>query len=516
MTTYNTKWLNDKDGTKFFPVTHFNSVYNADGDNLTTVLSDLDNYATEDYVDTAVSNLVNSAPATLDTLKELSDALGGDANFATTVSTQIGQKQDAITSSNKLSADLIEDGTTNKAYTATEQSKLANIAAGAEVNQNAFSNVKVGSTTIAADSKTDTLELVAGDNVTLTPDATNDKVTIAATDTQRTRYYLTKNNETYVLRNANSAIITLRSLLNEFLEDKDVEILYNGNNKWYHAVSGNVTMSASVTLVSESDGIIYQIALNEDSNQQTITGVETQYPIPSAYDNDPEMDGTASAGSSTSYAKGDHVHPTDTSRAPLASPALTGTPTAPTAATGTNTTQIATTAFVKSAVDGKQDVISDLATIRSGASAGATAYQKPSGGIPSTDLASGVIPIISTDIATDATSDTKTASPKAVKTYVDDAQNVVIIPVNNSVVSTYFILGCAAAIATDSDFVYDATNAPEVYTDINTLLNTIYSYKDSGKQVFVKALANAGSSAQYSELRVFVFRNNTILLGAGP
>ena len=53
----------------------------------------------------------------------------------------------------------------------------------AEVNQNAFSNIKVGSTTIAADSKTDTVELVAGDNVTLTPDATNDKVTISATDT---------------------------------------------------------------------------------------------------------------------------------------------------------------------------------------------------------------------------------------------------------------------------------------------------------------------------------------------
>jgi hypothetical protein len=39
------------------------------------------------------------------------------------------------------------------------------------------------------------------------------------------------------------------------------------------------------------------------------------------------------------------------SKAPLASPALTGTPTAPTASAGTNTTQIATTAFVKSEVD---------------------------------------------------------------------------------------------------------------------------------------------------------------------
>ena len=43
-------------------------------------------------------------------------------------------RQAAITSSNKLSADLISDGTTNKAYTATEKTKLSNIASGAEVN----------------------------------------------------------------------------------------------------------------------------------------------------------------------------------------------------------------------------------------------------------------------------------------------------------------------------------------------------------------------------------------------
>lgn len=71
--------------------------------------------------------------------------------------------------------------TTQIATTAFVQTALSN--SGYEANQNAFSNVKVGSTTIAADSKTDTLELVAGSNVTLTPDATNDKVTIKATDT---------------------------------------------------------------------------------------------------------------------------------------------------------------------------------------------------------------------------------------------------------------------------------------------------------------------------------------------
>ena len=42
------------------------------------------------------------------------------------------------------------------------------------------------------------------------------------------------------------------------------------------------------------------------------------------------------------------------------------------------------------AITSKQDIISDLDTIRSGAAAGATAYQKPGTGVPKTDLASGV------------------------------------------------------------------------------------------------------------------------------
>lgn len=85
----------------------------------------------------------------------------------------------------------------------------------------------------------------------------------------------------------------------------------------------------------------------------------------------PLVNGTATAGTSLRYSRQDHVHPTDTTRAPLASPtfsgtvtipagasisgyaqldspAFTGTPVAPTAAVGTNTTQIATTAFVAS------------------------------------------------------------------------------------------------------------------------------------------------------------------------
>ncbi len=74
---------------------------------------------------------------------------------------------------------------------AYDHSQTSHAPTNAEVNQNAFSNVKVGSTTISADSKTDTLELVAGTNVTLTPDATNDKVTITTNDTKVTQTAVT-------------------------------------------------------------------------------------------------------------------------------------------------------------------------------------------------------------------------------------------------------------------------------------------------------------------------------------
>lgn len=70
-----------------------------------------------------------------------------------------------------------------------------------------------------------------------------------------------------------------------------------------------------------------------------------QFVINQAASATPIMDGTAAVGTSTRFARGDHVHPTDTSRAALTSPTFTGVPAAPTASPGTNTTQIATTAY---------------------------------------------------------------------------------------------------------------------------------------------------------------------------
>ena len=75
------------------------------------------------------------------------------------------------------STEYVDEAVANN-FTAAEKTKLSGIAANAEVNQNAFSNVVVGSTTIAADSKTDSLTIAAGTGIAVTGDATNDKVTI--------------------------------------------------------------------------------------------------------------------------------------------------------------------------------------------------------------------------------------------------------------------------------------------------------------------------------------------------
>lgn len=92
----------------------------------------------------------------------------------------------------------------------------------------------------------------------------------------------------------------------------------------------------------------------------------------------PKMDGTAAVGSETAFARGDHIHPTDTSRAALASPTFTGTPTAPTATTSTSNTQIATTAFVHAAIEAAQvDAAMFQGTVNTGTDiSGLTDYKK--------------------------------------------------------------------------------------------------------------------------------------------
>jgi len=82
------------------------------------------NFATESYVDTAVSNLIDTAPDALNTLNELAAALNDDASFSTTVNNSIATKL-AISDfgtyfDNNLAnkdTDNLSEGSTNQYYT---------------------------------------------------------------------------------------------------------------------------------------------------------------------------------------------------------------------------------------------------------------------------------------------------------------------------------------------------------------------------------------------------------------
>jgi hypothetical protein len=112
---------------------------------------------------------------------------------------------------------------------------------------------------------------------------------------------------------------------------------------------GNTTGSTT-TLQGTTNGV----TAAADTNSVALA--TTAYVVGQAGSATPLVNGTAAVGTSLRYARQDHVHGTDTSRAPLASPTFSGTPSLPTGTTGVtqtagnNTTALATTAFVQQEV----------------------------------------------------------------------------------------------------------------------------------------------------------------------
>lgn len=299
-------------------------------------IADTSLLATKSYADTAAATaaagVVNSAPAALDTLSELATALGNDANFSTTTATALGNRVrvdaaqtftagektqarsniDAVSTTDARLSDTRTptDGSVTTAKIADSAVTAAKLAAGA-----AFPSQTV---TYASTS----WNMVADDLGGWPPRSAGDSVGF------RRFNYVSGSRFSAEFASIIQSLIgkTATFTYRHIVTNVDTSVVYTitsmdpvptDSNFWY-GVGNYVSGDANTVYASSSSHRLISIQVSQSGNF-----LQTN-------------------GTTVSWA----AIPTDTTRAPLASPALTGTPTAPTAAVDTNTTQVATTSFV--------------------------------------------------------------------------------------------------------------------------------------------------------------------------
>ena len=140
---------------------------------------------------------------------------------------------------------------------------------------NSFGEVKVGSDIIEADSNNDRIELVAGDNITLTADVTNDKITITAVDTTYEPATQTTNG--------------LMSAADKVKVDSLDDAAYLGVDDSNDTISSSSTDSKLPTsklvynFVSEaiaaSDAMIFKGTIGAAADNPTVTALPTTYKV---------------------------------------------------------------------------------------------------------------------------------------------------------------------------------------------------------------------------------------------
>lgn len=147
---------------------------------ITAQLKDQDgnNLGTAQTIDLPLESVVVGGSYDAETKKVILTLQDG-STIDFSVADLVSGLQTEITSSNKLSADLVADGTTNKVFTATEKTKLSGIASGAQVN--VLEGVQVEGTDVVLSGKK--FNLKQGSNVTLS--VSGNEITINATATTR-------------------------------------------------------------------------------------------------------------------------------------------------------------------------------------------------------------------------------------------------------------------------------------------------------------------------------------------
>lgn len=166
-------------------------------------------------------------------------------------------------------------GLSTNDYTAADKQKLEKIASGAEVNQNAFSNIKVGNTTIAADNKTDMLTFFAGNNMIIEADESSDVVTFksqagpdrvpfAVTEGTSSAYTITLPSDVNCVavkfHVANAANATLK--ISNLPMSTALPIYYKGSK----ITANQIPANATVFLAKNNDAECWEMGYSVDTN----------------------------------------------------------------------------------------------------------------------------------------------------------------------------------------------------------------------------------------------------------
>ena len=244
------------------------------------------------YTDTSISNLIDAAPGALNTLNELAAAINDDASFAATVTTSLGTKlniTDAAATYLSLSDtdERIQDVVGGMVSTNTE--------GGIEVTYDDPTGKLNFSVTPAL--ITEFVESAQDASASLLNHSDHNKITATYND-ETNKVILNVDEPIKVSTSAPANPINGDSWF-----DHQTGVLYVYDGSYWIEVSGGTGFTASgINDLPDSIGYLEGVTSN----------VQTQL----------------------------------NAKAPLASPALTGTPTSTTASVDTNTTQIATTAYV--------------------------------------------------------------------------------------------------------------------------------------------------------------------------
>ena len=294
-------------------------------------------------VTSAVNNLVDAAPGALDTLNELAAAIGDDANYAAGVTTALGGKL-------SLSGGTMTGAITLSAAPASNLQPATKLYVDDIAAAIALDGLNHLNDTTAVHGITNTADLAyVADIGTHNSDTTSvhgiPDTAALATKTYADGAVETHSNDTTNIHGISNfanlmdktgdtmtGLLTLSGAPSSDLNaatKKYVDDTVSG----HAAVTTNVHGIANTSLLATTANV--ETAKSEAIAAVTVTSLSLQ-----------NVNNTSDANKPVSTA-------TQTAldlKAPLASPALTGTPTAPTAAAATDTTQIATTAFVRAEV----------------------------------------------------------------------------------------------------------------------------------------------------------------------